>query len=162
MFSDPVTSEQGIQIWQNGTRSLLTSWGEAPDLSDFGLSFTRWDEITATRHIWLHRNGEFRQLTFGPISNTECVINNLGEVTWLHGNFPDLDLWVMRRFPLGDLNCDGAFNGADIDLFFLALGDPAAYDAMLPNCDPLLGDMNGDGALNGADIDPFFAALGGG
>ncbi|MCH8807305.1 MAG: hypothetical protein IH986_14645, partial [Planctomycetes bacterium] len=30
-------------------------------------------------------------------------------------------------FPPGDMNCDGALNGGDIDPFFLALGDPAAY-----------------------------------
>ena len=62
----------------------------------------------------------------------------------------------------GDMNCDGAFNGGDIDPFFLALGDPAAYTAQFPNCDILLGDMNGDGSVNGGDIDPFFACLGGG
>ena len=66
------------------------------------------------------------------------------------------------RTPPGDLNCDGAFNGGDIDPFFLALGDPAAYTAQFPNCDILLGDMNGDGAVNGGDIDPFFDCLGGG
>ncbi|MCH8807413.1 MAG: hypothetical protein IH986_15195 [Planctomycetes bacterium] len=65
-------------------------------------------------------------------------------------------------FAFGDLNCDGAFNGADIDPFFLALGDPAAYAIAFPNCDPLLGDMNSDGRLDGGDIDPFFACLGGG
>ena len=62
----------------------------------------------------------------------------------------------------GDMNCDGSINGADIDPFFLALGDPAGYAAMFPNCDVLSGDMNGDGLLNGADIDPFFVCLGGG
>ena len=62
----------------------------------------------------------------------------------------------------GDLNCDGTFNGGDIDPFFLALGDPAAYALAFPNCDPLLGDMNGDGRLDGGDIDPFFECLGGG
>ncbi|MCH8806589.1 MAG: VCBS repeat-containing protein [Planctomycetes bacterium] len=62
---------------------------------------------------------------------------------------------------LGDLNCDGVLNGADIDPFFLALGDPAAYRVRFPNCDPLNGDINGDGALNGGDIDPFFQCLGG-
>ena len=61
----------------------------------------------------------------------------------------------------GDLNCDCSFDGGDIDPFFLALGDPAAYAARFPNCDPLLGDMNGDGRLDGGDIDPFFACLGG-
>ena len=64
-------------------------------------------------------------------------------------------------FDRGDLNCDGVFNGADIDPFFLALGDPAVYAAQFPNCDPLLGDMNRDDRLDGANIDPFFFCLGG-
>jgi hypothetical protein len=60
---------------------------------------------------------------------------------------------------LGDLNCDGRFNGADIDPFFLALGDPAAYAVAFPNCDRMVGDMNRDGQVNGADIDVFFECL---
>ena len=72
------------------------------------------------------------------------------------------DLNALRNpFGPGDLNCDGAFNGGDIDPFFLALGDPPTYAAQFPNCDPLLGDMNADGRLDGGDIDPFFACLGG-
>ena len=62
----------------------------------------------------------------------------------------------------GDMNCDGSFNGADIDPFFLALGDPAAYTVQFPNCTLANGDMNNDGRVNGGDIDPFFACLGGG
>ena len=62
----------------------------------------------------------------------------------------------------GDLNCDGALNGGDIDPFFLAIGDPAAYAAAFPNCDILQADMNGDGLVNGGDIDPFFECLGAG
>ena len=62
----------------------------------------------------------------------------------------------------GDMNCDGRLDGGDIDPFFLALGDPAAYLLQFPNCDLLNGDMNGDGRLDGGDIDPFFACLGGG
>ena len=61
---------------------------------------------------------------------------------------------------LGDVNCDGAFNGADIDPFFLALGDPAGYATAFPDCDLVLADMNCDGAVNGADIDAFFLCLG--
>ena len=64
-------------------------------------------------------------------------------------------------FPLGDLNCDGRFDGGDIDPFFLALGDPMAYAEQFPTCDPLLGDLSRDGRLDGGDIDPFFACLGG-
>jgi hypothetical protein len=63
---------------------------------------------------------------------------------------------------LGDLNCDGALNGADIDPFFLALGDPLLYAATFPECDIMNGDVNRDGAVNGADIDVFFECLGAG
>ncbi len=62
----------------------------------------------------------------------------------------------------GDLNCDGAFDGADIWPFFIALGDPAQHAAEYPDCDIKNGDMNGDGAVDGADIQPFFDRLGGG
>ena len=59
----------------------------------------------------------------------------------------------------GDMNCDGALNGADIDPFFLALGDPLAYLAAFPSCDIGNADVNGDRRVNGADIDVFFACL---
>ena len=62
----------------------------------------------------------------------------------------------------GDMNCDGRLNGADIDPFFLAVGDPVAYVIAFPNCEILNADMNLDGRVNGADIDPFFACLAGG
>ena len=80
------------------------------------------------------------------------------------GGFNRGAVWVLFLDGLrrGDLNCDGAFNGGDIDPFFLALGDPAAYVIAFPSCNPLLGDMNSDGRLDGGDIDPFFACLGGG
>jgi hypothetical protein len=58
------------------------------------------------------------------------------------------------------MNGDGALNGADIDPFFLALGDPAAFMLQYPGVDPdIWGDANCDLALNGADIDPFFNCL---
>ena len=62
---------------------------------------------------------------------------------------------------LGDLNCDGRFDGADIDPFFLALGAPSLYLARFPSCNRLWGDLNCDGQLNGADIDAFFNCLAG-
>ena len=68
---------------------------------------------------------------------------------------------LLNQTRLGDLNCDGAFNGADIDPFFLVLGDTVRYMATFPNCCYQLADMNRDGFVNGADIDPFFACLGG-
>ncbi|MCH7592514.1 MAG: hypothetical protein IH989_07030 [Planctomycetes bacterium] len=71
------------------------------------------------------------------------------------------NVWVVGG-QHGDLNCDGAFNGGDIDPFFFALGDPAGYGAAFPECSLSFADMSGDGLVNGADIDPFFACLGGG
>ena len=64
--------------------------------------------------------------------------------------------------PLGDLNCDGAVDTADIDAFVLALVDPVGYAAVFPGCDIMLADMNGDGAVDTADIDGFVAAIIGG
>ncbi len=61
---------------------------------------------------------------------------------------------------LGDLNCDVAFDAADIDPFFLALADPALYEATFPGCDLLHGDINGDGSVDAGDIDVFFDYLG--
>ncbi len=53
------------------------------------------------------------------------------------------------------------FNGGDIDPFFFALGDPAAYQFVFPDCNFLNGDRNCDRTLNGADIDPFLDCLAG-
>lgn len=55
-----------------------------------------------------------------------------------------------------DTNCDGAFDGFDIDSFVELLtgsGSP---------CHPGAGDINGDGLINGFDVDAFVAALSGG
>jgi hypothetical protein len=61
----------------------------------------------------------------------------------------------------GDMNCDGAFDGFDIDPFFFALADPGAWQLQFPGCDIAAGDINADGEVDGFDIDPFFALLGG-
>jgi hypothetical protein len=59
----------------------------------------------------------------------------------------------------GDVNCDGAVSGYDIDPFVLALTDAAAYADAFPACDRLLADCNHDGLVNGYDIDPFVECL---
>jgi hypothetical protein len=65
-------------------------------------------------------------------------------------------------FAPGDLNCDGAVNGYDIDPFVLALTNPEGYAETFPFCDLLLADTNGDGLVNGYDIGPFVQLLIGG
>lgn len=59
----------------------------------------------------------------------------------------------------GDANCDGLFNNFDIDPFFLALFDPAEWQAQFPGCNILNLDVNQDGRLNSFDIDFFFQFL---
>ena len=161
-FRNPVTFEEGIQLWDNGLRTLFTDRGNNPNLNDRGdMYFLRQHAgIGWQGHLFL--NGQFRQLTDDPFWNTDGEINNKGEVAWRSGPSSSKDIRFIRRFDLGDLNCDGSFNGADVDPFFAALGSPANYTAAFPTCDVMLGDMNADGAVNGADIDAFFAALGGG
>ena len=94
------------------------------------------------------------------------VSDGLKRLTWtvelVRLTTRDMGADEFGSFVFGDLNCDGRFNGADIDVFFFALGDPATYQAAFPNCDGRLGDMNLDGFFNGADIDAFFTCLGGG
>lgn len=68
---------------------------------------------------------------------------------------------VLTPVQSGDLNCDGAVNGFDIDPFVLALGNEAAYAEAYPRCAAYLADVNDDGEVNGFDIDPFVALLGG-
>jgi len=60
---------------------------------------------------------------------------------------------------LGDMNCDGLFNAADVEPFALALTDPAAHQQQFPGCDPLHGDINQDLSLDGRDINPFVNCL---
>ncbi|MBU0641342.1 MAG: endonuclease/exonuclease/phosphatase family protein [Planctomycetes bacterium] len=65
----------------------------------------------------------------------------------------------------GDMDCNGALNGFDIDGFLLVLGGtppeyPEYYTAH-PDCDHMLADANGDGQVNGFDIEDFIALLGG-
>ncbi|MBU0637437.1 MAG: hypothetical protein KKB50_01125 [Planctomycetes bacterium] len=79
--------------------------------------------------------------------------------------------WMLARiagwpsgFAAGDLNCDGAINGFDIDAFVAVLGDVepyAAYYAQFPDCDHLLADINGDLTVDAFDIDAFVALLAG-
>jgi hypothetical protein len=56
---------------------------------------------------------------------------------------------------LGDMNCDGCINTADVQAMVLALTNPAAYAATYPGCNILRGDTNGDSLVNGRDIQGF-------
>lgn len=150
-----------IDFWEAGLSTVLTD-GEIPVINDLGdVAFIR-SGVARAGDIWLYRNAQFYHITENAIPSLVPDINDRGEVAWRSGPYPEADIRILQRFEHGDLNCDGRFDGADIDPFFLALGDPQTYRTLFPNCDATLADMNGDGLVTGADIDPFFTALGGG
>jgi hypothetical protein len=63
---------------------------------------------------------------------------------------------------IGDLNCDGSVNFADINPFVLYLSNFSAWQATFAGCPPQNGDINGDGTYPSfGDINPFVALLGG-
>lgn len=61
---------------------------------------------------------------------------------------------------LGDMNGDGVADKLDVDVFVLALLDPAEYQRRFPGLNAVRrGDANGDGVLTNRDIEPFVDAL---
>jgi hypothetical protein len=59
---------------------------------------------------------------------------------------------------VGDVNCDGVTDLADINPFVLFLSNFVGWQAEFPGCDPLNGDINGDGTYGQeclSDINPF-------
>lgn len=60
---------------------------------------------------------------------------------------------------LGDLNCDGIVNAADIAPFTLALTDAAGYEATYATCDVMWADYSGDALLGVEDVAGFVADL---
>ncbi len=144
----------------------ITDHQDAIDFYNAETQSTRHSQFTANQSRIPPGGGRYDQINM-PVRFQANVIdffeNALLDPRVAAEQFPfDRPTLRSERGEPGDLNCDGRLDGADIDPFFLALGDPAAYAIAFPNCDLLNGDMNNDGRLDGGDIDPFFACLGGG
>ena len=60
---------------------------------------------------------------------------------------------------VGDMNCDGNVNLADIDPFTLALINPTGYSAAFPACQINNADANSDASVSGADVAGFVSML---
>ena len=77
-------------------------------------------------------------------------------------NLTNMDRFpLMHRFILGDMNCDGTVNFADINPFVLAMTNPEAYRAQFHILPALHGDINQDGSFDFGDINPFTALISG-
>ncbi|HPF40154.1 MAG TPA: alpha/beta hydrolase [Phycisphaerae bacterium] len=65
---------------------------------------------------------------------------------------------LLPREP-GDMNCDGAVDGADVFIFTKLLTNPAGHAIALPACNAANGDFTGDFDVDGADIYGFVETL---
>ncbi|MCA9254953.1 MAG: hypothetical protein KDA33_04920 [Phycisphaerales bacterium] len=74
-------------------------------------------------------------------------------------NVVTMTLNVPPASPLGDMNCDGLVNTADVVPFIQALLDPDGYGAAFPDCDRNQADMNQDTLQNGADLNAFVSSI---
>lgn len=70
-----------------------------------------------------------------------------------------LRIYEIPNLLLGDMNCDGAVDIADIEPFSVALIDPDGYSASYPSCGLTQGDLNGDSSIDGLDIAEFLRDL---
>jgi subtilisin family serine protease len=81
-------------------------------------------------------------------------------VTYPGWNIDDIEVWGFAPpHMVGDLNCDGEVNFADINPFVQILTDLAGWQAAHPDCPMGNGDINGDGSVSFGDINPFVALL---
>lgn len=58
-----------------------------------------------------------------------------------------------------DMNCDGARDARDLDLFVQTLTDREEYHAAQPTCNVLNADLNGDWSIDLDDVAPFVDML---
>jgi len=95
----------------------------------------------------------------GTLVVAECYTYNFGICPEPLGAM--ICFWVVGGCAVPcDANCDGYFDGADIDPFFLLLQDPDLWSQTYPGCDQVCaGDANFDNYVDGADIDAFFVGL---
>lgn len=153
-------SSSALALWRDGVTRMLTDWGSTPRLNDRGeIFFSRWHEDRGWWQAWLYRHGEFWQLSDDPFSNIAGDINASGEAAWAAGRVLEWDIRYLKRFPFGDLDCDGSIDLTDVEPFILALIDPDEYPKRYSDCDLMLGDINGDGSVDLVDVEPFIDLL---
>lgn len=93
-------------------------------------------------------------VTVQVVDNTDLVRDETARNLWMHEN-RSWDV-IVAPWVLGDMDCNGIVNDADIPNFITALIDPANFP---PGCEILNGDMDGSGIVNGMDTQGFVDAL---
>jgi len=97
--------------------------------------------------------------TFDTVVNNGCDAGQSYQWSVLYGQHTvTLRLDAITLLP-GDMNCDCAVNGLDIQQFTRAVIDPVSYAAEFPECSILHADINADQTVDIADCDPFIQIL---
>ena len=151
--------EHRLVFWESGETTFLTV-GSGALLNDRGdVAMTRWHDDVSAWQPWLYRDGQDWRLTDDGVWNIAYDVNRHGEIVWFADALGASDIIYMRRFAVGDPNCDGRIDAFDIQPFIVALFDPDGYASAYPNCDRMLADINGDGFVDAFDIQPFIELL---
>jgi len=154
-------SQNGIELWEDGVSTLLTSWGRNPDLNDQGdIYFLRWHQISSVCcwQSWLYRpdnGGEFLRLIDDQFWNTDGENNNWGEVVWRWQYTPYADdggLRFMRRLRTGEADFDGDIDLEDAAVLHDCLTGPGDFDRL---CDCRFLDLDHDRDVDLADFARF-------
>lgn len=87
------------------------------------------------------------------------AINDQGQIVGAGQHEGQPRAFLATPYLPGDVNCDGAIDGLDVDAFTLALVDPIGYDTQYTYCNRLLADVDGNGAVGLADVVPFAELL---
>lgn len=158
--------------WQRemlGTGSMQNFWVGIPmDISDQG-TIVGFDFRLGNRVAWLLEGG------VPPYLDLKTYVNAHGGAIPLTDTLPVCQAisangrriighggsraWIVTLDLLGDMNCDGNIDGADVQAFVLALIDTAQYAAEFSNCNILNGDFTGDDATTIADTADFVSCL---
>jgi hypothetical protein len=125
--------------WLEGTLDLATELGSAPDVV---------------------------YLAFAPYATADggALVSSAQAPPSVDGD-GNVDAVEYAAFALrmvGDMNCDGTADFADINPFVLFLSNEASWQVTFPGCNPRNGDINDDGTYGEGsfgDINPFVMLL---
>jgi probable HAF family extracellular repeat protein len=161
---DPVNGMIGLGVFPG-----YESWTRANDLNDrgqvVGVASVNCPYCDDFPFIWDAEHG-LRDLRKLLAAKKPAAAKWLGEPTGINNSGQICtrvykEAMLLTPFTLGDMNCDGSANIADISGFIEALSDMAGYLKAHPDCwlGEFAADVNQDGSVNLADIEAFVGLL---